>query len=123
MRKFRPLLIALVLGGVLVYALSTHGVQVVVRNRGSSMLRDVHVNVTGRSHELGDVGPEQSRSVRVEPTGKSQIELTFADGDGVSKPLVINCYFGPSHYTGRITIDVAGNQVLHVDNQITTSWW
>ncbi len=95
----------------------------VVRNTGMSTLRDVRVNVSGQSYAIGDIPAGDSRSVRVRPEGKSQVELTFADAGGTSQPLVINCYFGPSHFSGQIFIDVADGKVVHVENKISTSLW
>jgi len=105
------------------FMLWDHGVRAVIRNTGMTTFHDVHVNVTGRSYTIGDIRPGESRSVRVEPKGKSQIELTFAAGNSTSSPLVISCYFGPSHYSGQITIDIADGQVVHVENKISTSLW
>ena len=59
------LVIAVVAAGV--FLLWPRGVKTVVRNAGSAPMRDVHVLVTGRSYALGDIQPNEVRSVRVKP--------------------------------------------------------
>jgi hypothetical protein len=81
---------------------------------------DVRVVVTGRSYAVGDLRQQESRSVRVRPTGESHIVLRYADAGGAERSVEVNCYFEPG-YSGRITVNIADGGVVHVDDQVRLS--
>jgi hypothetical protein len=96
---------------------SGSGVKTIVTNSGSGPMRDVRLVVTGGTFPLGDLAANQTRAVRVKPTGESHIVLTYVDPSGLSQRLSVGCYFEP-RYSGEIALDVADNKVIRVDDRI-----
>ena len=117
LRWLISLALVLAIAAIAAVVARPRGVEATVRNNGTTAMRDVRVTVTGRSYSLGDVPPRESRSVRVNPTGESRIVLAYADANGTSQSLNVNCYF-ESGYAGHIKIDVVDGVVTNVDDQI-----
>jgi hypothetical protein len=74
---------------------ATAGVDFTLSNSGSEALRSVTVQVTGRSYELGDIPPGGSKTVKLNPTSESHIELLFPAGriltiDAISNPTIVD---------------------------------
>ncbi|CAN5591111.1 hypothetical protein BH09PLA1_BH09PLA1_11050 [soil metagenome] len=103
------LAIAVVVAGA--YLLWSRGVKTVVRNTGSATIREVQVLVTGHSYALGDIRPNEVRSVHVKPSGESSIVIRFTDADGTSKSVDVNCYL-ESGSRGNISVDVAHGAIV-----------
>jgi hypothetical protein len=55
------------------------GVEFALNNAGSEALRAVIVEVTGRSYNLGDMPPGSSKTVKLNATGDSHIDLRFSN--------------------------------------------
>lgn len=89
------------------------GVAFTVTNVGSDTLRSVTVKVTGRAYSIGDLSPGKSKSINVDPTGESHIELIFSD----SRRLMIDCYFEP-RYEGKIAAEVTSQDVVSVKDEV-----
>jgi hypothetical protein len=96
--------------GAAVFMLWPRGVKAVVRNAGDATMRDVRVVVTGRSYALGDIRPNEVRSVRVNPAGESGIAIEYTDETGTLKNVRADCYL-EAGYSGNIRLDVAGGVV------------
>ena len=86
------------------------GVNTVVRNAGSTTMRNVHVLVTGRAYMLGDIQPNEVRSVHVKPVGESGITITYTDANDAPQIVDLGCYL-ESGYSGSISVDVANGAV------------
>lgn len=95
----------------------TPGVKAVVTNTGTTAMRNVRVEVTGGAYPIGDLQPGEKRSVRVRPKGESHIVLRYADPDGATHAVDVDCYF-ESGYSGSIAADVADGKVTRIDNAI-----
>src|SRR5688572_13679738 len=95
----------------------TPGVKAVVTNTGTTAMRNVRVEVTGRAYAIGDLQPGESRSVRVRPKGESHIVLRYVDPNGATQAVTVDCYF-ESGYSGSIAADVADGKVTRIDNAI-----
>jgi hypothetical protein len=83
------------------------GVALVLTNVGADPLRSLTVHVKGRSYSLGDLAPGSTKSITVNPTGESDIELAFSD----ARRLKIDCYF-ESGYEGEIVAKVTAQEVV-----------
>jgi hypothetical protein len=123
MRRLRWIILFVVIaGGVVAFLGWPRGVRAIIHNSGATAMRDVRVNVTGRSYWVGDLGPGESRAIRVKPIGESHIVLSYADGSGVARRLTVDCYF-ESGYSGSIAVDVADGVVANVDDRIRLAMW
>ena len=89
------------------------GVEFTLNNAGPEALGAVIVEVTGRSYGLGDMPSGSSKTVKLNATGDSHIELRFSNGHR----LRIDCYFEPA-YTGSIKAKVTAQAVIAVDDKI-----
>ncbi|MES2898923.1 MAG: hypothetical protein V4723_04295 [Pseudomonadota bacterium] len=92
------------------------GVELTLNNAGPDTLRAVIVEVTGRSYNLGDMPHGSSKTITLNATGDSHIELLFSNG----RRLVIDCYFQPG-YDGSIKVIVTSQAVVAIEDQITSS--
>jgi hypothetical protein len=101
--------IAVVAAGA--FVLWPRGVKTIVRNAGRATMRDVRVVVTGASHPLGDIRPNESRSVRVVPGGESDVTIRYTDGAGASKAVRAGCYIEHG-YSGSVRVDVPEGGVV-----------
>ena len=90
------------------------GVEFTLNNAGAEPLRGVIVEVTGRSYKLGDLPPGSSKTVKLNATGDSHIELRFLNG----RRLTIDCYFGPGS-GGSIKAKVTSQAVVAVEDEIS----
>ena len=63
------------------------------------------LHVTGASYQLGDIGPGESATARVNPTSESHLEVEFTDRDGQSQRLRADGYFEP-RYRGTIRVEI-----------------
>jgi hypothetical protein len=102
---------------VIVYSVTRgRGVEFTLNNVGSEVLPAVVVEVTGRSYMLGDVPPGRNKTVKLNATADSHIELRSSNG----RRLVIDCYFEPG-YGGSITANVTSQAVVSVEDQVSPS--
>lgn len=92
---------------------ATAGVEFTLTNLGANALRSVTVQVTGRSYGLGDIPPGASKTVKLNPTSESHIELRLATG----RNLTIDCYIEPQ-YRGRINATVTSTAVVAVTDDV-----
>lgn len=93
------------------------GVDAIIHNTGTGTLRGVRVIVTGRAYAIGNLAPNQRQTVRVNPTGESDIVLTYTDANGAAQKLTAGCYF-ESGYSGTVKIEVADGKVVKIDDRI-----
>lgn len=102
-----PLFIALF--AALAASCSDGGVTLTVHNVGDQSLVAPIVHVTGNSYRIGDLQPGQTKSVVVNSSGESHIEI-----EQTNHPrLVANCYFEPG-YKGQIEVDVTADAIIKV---------
>ena len=92
------------------------GVKVVIRNEGATPMRDVQVIVTGRRYAIGNLLPDETHHVYVNPTSESDIKVTFLDETDRPQSLAVG-YIEPG-YNGRITIHIVDGEVANVDSRI-----
>ena len=79
------------------------GVTVSIHNSGSMEVKDVVVDVTGRSYKVGDVSAGATKSYRVSPTSESEVKISYSIVDGTNGRHTVDCYIerskiGPSDY-------------------------
>jgi hypothetical protein len=65
--------------------------------------------------------PGSTRSVLVDPTSESHIEISQQLVDGRGR-IPVECYF-EAGYSGQIEIDLSRRSVTVVDNQISVGLW
>jgi hypothetical protein len=97
------------------------GVTVVVRNKDSDALHGVTLHVTGRDYSIGDMPPGSTRSVVVEPTGASRIEISQQLAGGRGR-VPVDCYF-EGGYSGEIRIELSRASADVVHNRISVGLW
>lgn len=102
-------LAAIVVGFIGHHFWSSDGVTFVVKNVGNETIRSVVVYVTGKSYSIGDIEPGNSKSVLLNPTSESHVELTFS---GHSR-LTIDCYFEHG-YSGTLAAEITVEKVVTV---------
>jgi hypothetical protein len=83
-----------------------------IRNSGSQTLYSLVVHVKGASYSIGDLGPGQSSTTRVVPTGESHVEISFKH-QGIERRLVAGSYFEPG-YRGTVEVEMDTEHVLKV---------
>lgn len=110
MRRRVWIILAIVVVAVGAVLLWPRGVKTVVRNAGGQTMKDVHVLVTGRSYALGDIPPNETRSVRVKPVSESSITIQYTDATGTFLSADADCYI-ESGYSGSISVNVANGSV------------
>ena len=99
MRSFLPGVLALVFGR------GRGRITVTIENGGPATLDSVVVHVTGNRYPIGSLAPGERRSVRVEPTSDSHVEIEHARAP---RRLVLDTYFEPGsrqHVRARIDAD------------------
>jgi hypothetical protein len=107
------LLAAALLLGLVVYHV-TGGLDVAVVNEGQSPMRALVVQVTGKSYPLGDIPAGSTRTIRVEPAGKSGVEMEFHDAEDRLIRLSAGGSFEPG-YRGTVTVHVKDGAVVKVE--------
>ena len=94
------------------------GVLVTVRNvDASAPLRALTVIVTGAEYPVGDLGPGEAKTVRVNPRGESSAVLRY-DRQGTVSEMAVDCYM-ESNYVGTLGADVTPDKLVRVKNEIT----
>ena len=89
------------------------GVEFILTNVGADPLRSVTVHVTGKTYGLGDLLLGSTKSITVNPTSESHIEITYSD----NRRLKIDCYF-ESGYGGKVTAKVTAHDVVEVKDEV-----
>jgi hypothetical protein len=93
----------------------TSGIEFTLRNLDAARLDSVVVRTTGFSYPLGDLPAGVSRTVRVQSTGESHIEVEHG-----AKPrlrLVVDTYFERG-YSGTVTADVRRDTVVRLESHV-----
>ena len=107
----------LAIAAVFVVVAVGRGVRVEVTNVGDAPLSAVQVFVKGAEYDLGELGPGESKSVRVEPTSESDVWLRWKT-DGRAAAGTIDCYMEPNGYNGTVTIELRDSSVVKADPDI-----
>ena len=87
--------------------------RVVIENVSDIPLEEVVVHVTGNSYKLGKLEPHNTRSVDVNPTGESHVEIEHRDSNGDRKRLYVDCYLEPRN-GGILEVTITPDSVLSV---------
>ena len=93
----------------------TSGVEFTLRNVDAAPLDSVVVHTTGYTYALGDVPAGASRTLRVQATGESHIEI--AHGAEPRPRLVVDTYFERG-YAGTVTAEVRRDSVVRVESHV-----
>jgi len=92
------------------------GIRLHVHNAGDQMLTTVVIHVTGNRYEVGDLAAGATRSLWIEATGESHVEIEHGR-DGNRSRLRVDTYF-EAGYAGRLSVEVDADRILHVDDRI-----
>lgn len=113
MKKSFLIAMAVMIAAYFMAKTSASGVTFSLSNVGITAMESVTVQVIGRSYPLGDLAPGSSKSIKVDPTGESHIELVFSG----TRRLTIDCYV-ESGYKGKITAEVTPEKVVSVKSDL-----
>jgi hypothetical protein len=102
-------LVTIALGVIGYYSSTSDGVTFIVKNVGTQSIQSAVVHVTGKSYLIGDIAPGASKSVVLNPTPESHVELTFSG----HPRLTIDCYFEKG-YGGTLATEVTVKKVVTV---------
>lgn len=107
-----------------VYLFLPRGVIVIVNNVGKVPLQEVWVHVTGMSYSFGNIAPGKSRSIRVNPTSESHVEVSFRTPNERPRSMVAGCYF-EHNYSGTVTVEVDGasKEPVSVRSDVSVGPW
>jgi hypothetical protein len=94
---------------------ANRGTNVILTNKSNDTLHSVVVHVTGNSYSVGELAPDQAKSVRVHPTGESHVEIEHVDADGARKRLYADCYIEQG-YGGSIEINMTADAITKLDH-------
>jgi hypothetical protein len=101
--------VAIAFGFIYDYSFSGKGVTFIVKNVGTESIRSMVVHITGNSFAIGDIEPGTSKSVVLNPTSESHVELTFSG----HPRLTIDCYF-EHDYSGTLATEITVEKVVSV---------
>jgi hypothetical protein len=89
-------------------------IDVAVVNGGFTPITDMTVSYAGGRELLRELWPGESREFTINPSGESDLEISFVDATGHSHGRTIEVHF-ERNYSGRIDIriDAAGNVSSH----------
>lgn len=65
----------------------------------------------------------KSRTVKVEPTSESSVELRFVDASGASRNLEAGGYFEAHGYRGRIAIELTDHRITKNEDTVRISFF
>ena len=94
-------------------------VDVAVVNAGLTPLTDLTVSYTGGRELIRELWPGESREFSINPSGESDVEISFADATGQSRSRKIDVYF-EHNYRGRIEIRIDTTGKVALRNEIST---
>tara|TARA_A100001391_G_scaffold45430_1_gene26712 strand:+ start:2035 stop:2382 length:348 start_codon:yes stop_codon:yes gene_type:complete len=95
-----------------------NGVNVIVDNTGITNYISCSVAVAGGDYDLGPLDVGHRLSTAVCPTSDSSVVIRLIEDNGVAHVLTADCYFGPRGYSGTVTVQVADDTIVHVDNDV-----
>lgn len=81
------------------------GVNVDVTNEGSTPIANLKISFTGSERTLSKLGAGSTHEFRVQPTGESDITISFLDANGSTHSHGDIVYLEPN-YQGRVDIKV-----------------
>lgn len=93
------------------------GVKVEIVNRGPLSMKDVYVEVRGRSYSLGEIPAGTSKTVKVRPASESAVSIKHRDGKGKQHTLFVDTYI-ESGFSGKITVHVGYGKIKDVKDNI-----
>jgi hypothetical protein len=96
------------------------GIQITIKNTGSTPLRSVVLYVTGKEYPLDDVAPGASAHTTVNSTGISHLEIGFTDVGGDTKRLNAGGYFA-SDFRGTIGVSIKDGAIAEIDHKVTAN--
>jgi len=91
------------------------GITLSIENVGTAPLDSLLVLTTGHEYTVGTVEPGASRTLHVEATSESHIELEY--GIGERRRLIVGTYFEPG-YRGRIRIKVTQDSIVELMDSV-----
>jgi hypothetical protein len=97
------------------------GTNVILMNQSSDALHSVVVHVTGNSYSVGELEPDKAKSVKVNPTGESHIEIEHVGIDGTAKRLYADCYIEKG-YGGSIEINMTADAITKLNHHRRSLW-
>ncbi len=121
-RYWRRLLVPAVLvvvaaAGVLLYR-PRPGIQVTIKDGGTTPLRSVIVHAAGIEQSLGDILPGQSAATEIRPTGEGPLEVELVGKDGKVRRLKAGATLDPNR-KGTLTITVKDDVITEIDRGVS----
>ena len=74
-------------------------------------MKNVVVDVTGRSYEIGDIAAGATRSCRVNPTSESDVKISYSLAEGTKIRHTVDCYIEPG-YRMSISTEVKNGELI-----------
>ena len=115
-RRWLLVLIPVALLGVATFHWLAIGIQVTIKNAGTSAIRSVVLDVAGASYSLGDIAAGASAKATVRPGNESHLEIEFTDGDGKAQRLNAGG-FGQSGHREMITISIRDGAIVGIEHR------
>jgi hypothetical protein len=126
-RRRRRWLLVVLICVVMAYSIGNYvyqhlpGIQVTIQNTGSTPLRSVVLYVTGGSYPLGAIAAGGSAEATIRSTGKSHLEIEFADVDGKLKRVNAGGYFS-REFRGTIRVSIKDGAIDKIEQKTTISY-
>lgn len=110
-------------GGCLLVALLLYlrgGIVVTIQNKESTGLIAATVHVTGRSYRIGDIAPQQTKSVRVFPQRDSHIEIEH--GSATRQRVIVDTYLNKGD-RGTLKVEIVAGKAIIISNHVEIGWF
>lgn len=101
----------LIAGLLALYLWFRPGVTVSIHNSGSMKIKDVVVDVVGRSYKIGNIAAGATSSCRVNPIGESDVKISYSLAEGTEIRHTVDCYIEPG-YRWSILTEVKNGELI-----------
>lgn len=98
------------------------GVDLAVFNEGSTPVTDLTVSYKGGRQLVRELWPGEGLEFSINPSGESDLEISFVDATGQSRGRTLGVYLAPDFH-GRIDIRLDGAGKVSSHDAITSCFW
>jgi hypothetical protein len=99
------------------YQIFTSGVNVTIKNIDSVPLENVSVLLEGKTFELGEIEPGKAKSVRLNPSQKTEIYLAHGESNNPPKMLKVGEALEPG-YQGNMLVEANREKSSLINNVV-----